>query len=86
MTISSQESHLPSFRETGQDTPICKECFHFENYNGLMNLFEKSEKFDIGASLAISVIAEGDEDIEDKPPPGDNLPDDWDTLDQQQKQ
>ena len=51
-----------------------------------MGLFEKSEKFDIGPSPAISIIAEGDEDIEDEPPPGDDLPDDWDILDQQQKQ
>ena len=51
-----------------------------------MNLFEKCEKFDIGASPAVSIIAEGDEDVADEPPPGDDLPDDWDTLDQQQKQ
>ena len=58
-----------SFRETGQDTPICKECFHFDNYNGLMNLLQKSDKFEIHASPAISFIAEGDEDAEDEPPP-----------------
>ena len=75
-----------SFRETGQDTPICKECFHFDNYNGLMNLLQKSDKFEIDASPAISFIAEGNEDAEDKPPPGDDLPNDWDTFDQQQKQ
>ena len=75
-----------SFTETGQDTPIYKECFHFDNYNGLMNLLQKSDKFEIGASPAVSFIAEDDEDAEDEPPPGDDLPDDWDTFDQQQKQ
>ena len=75
-----------SFRETGQDTTICKQCFHFENYDSLMSLLEQMDKFAIDTSPAISIIAEGDEDVEDEPPPENNIPPEWDTWDQQKKQ
>ena len=51
-----------------------------------MNLLQKSDKFEIDALSGISFITEGDEDAEDEPPPGDDLPDDLDTFDQQKKQ
>ena len=75
-----------SFRETGQDTTICKECFHFENYDSLMSLLEQMDKFAIDTSPGMSIIAGGDEDVEDEPPPGDDIPLEWDTWDQQKKQ
>ena len=75
-----------SFRETGQDTTICKQCFYFENYDSLMSLLEQTDKFATDTSPAVSFIAEGDEDVEDEPPPGDDIPPEWDTWDQQKKQ
>ena len=75
-----------TFRETGQDTTICKECFHFQNYDSLMSLLEQTDKFAVDTSPAISIIAEGDEDSEDEPSPGDDIPPKWDTWDQQKKQ
>ena len=40
-----------SFREAGQDTTICKECFHFENYDSLMSPLEQMDKFAIDTPL-----------------------------------
>ena len=75
-----------SFRETGQDTTICKQYFHFENYDSLMSLLEQTDKFAIDTSPAVSIIAEGDKDVEDEPALGDDIPPEWDTWDQQKKQ
>ena len=75
-----------SFRETGQDTSICKECFHFENYDSLMRLFDQMEKFAPDKSLAISIIAEDVEELPPPPPPRDDIPPDRDTWDQKNKQ